>query len=153
MTVFSGQGLSKARRQEVEYAFRLFDKRRKGHLSFMELKQLLGAMGVPLNRHELSYLQMEEDVRGMFILEDVLAQCEAFYTDELIKERLLSSWKAHFDGRNTVSREELKELLCKQGQRLMIDPSEIDAFFNVYGDENNRQDVNVDKFIEMVLSE
>lgn len=148
-----GSRLSRARRQELEYAFRLFDTRRKGSLTYTELKNLLGAVGISISRRELRYLQMEEDIRGMFILEDVIALCQSFYTDEIIEDRLRRSLEALFPGQKSVKREDLKAILSKLGRRVMIDESEIDACMNVYGGDVSNDGVTIDKFIEMVLSE
>lgn len=150
---FPVQGLSKPRRLELEYAFRQFDTRRKGGLTFLELKRLLKSIGVSLNRSELNFLQMEEDIRGMFILEDLFALCEAFYTDEMIKERLMRSLEAHFPGKNSANREQLKSLLCKLGRSLKVGPSEIDAFLNLYGGDNSKTEISFNNFVQMVLSE
>lgn len=58
---------------------------------------------------------IEEDIRGMFILEDVIALCQSFYTDEIIEDRLRRSLEALFPGQKSVKREDLKAILSKLG--------------------------------------
>ncbi|ORM40193.1 Triosephosphate isomerase [Babesia sp. Xinjiang] len=154
----------KTERQELEYAFRLFDTRRKGSLSFSELKRLLSSIGINLSRRELSYLQMEEDIRGTFVLEDVLALGASFYSDTAIRERLVQAFDAHFPGQDAVSRNELEALLIKMGmicvwlssqcagRRLMVDPSEIEACLNVHLDGTSKRDISISSFIDMGLT-
>ncbi|EDO08318.2 hypothetical protein BBOV_III007570 [Babesia bovis T2Bo] len=149
----SGAPLSRARRQELEYAFRLFDTRRKGSLSYNELKRLLFAVGISLNRQELMYLQMEEDIRGSFILEDVLALGATLYSDTIIRDRLTQAFQAHFPGQQSVNRDILEPLLYKLGRQLKVDPGEIEACLNVQFGGSSQRDIPISAFIDMVLSE
>ncbi|GFE53375.1 histone H4 [Babesia ovis] len=139
----------KTERQELEYAFRLFDTRRKGSLTFNELKRLLCAVGINLSRRELSYLQMEEDIRGSFILEDVLALGASFYSDDVIRERLTRAFEAHFPGQKSVSRDDLEPLLYKLGRQLNVDPSEIEACLNLHCGGESVREISVSSFINI----
>ncbi|GBE58803.1 Pb-reticulocyte binding protein [Babesia ovata] len=139
----------KTERQELEYAFRLFDTRRKGSLTFLELKSLLTSIGISLTRNELSYLQMEEDIRGGFILEDLYALATSVYTDGVIRQRLAQSLEAHFPKQERVSRKDLEPLLYKLGRRLLVDPAEIETCLNVYCSGGNGDQISISNFIDM----
>ncbi|AFZ81517.1 hypothetical protein BEWA_009300 [Theileria equi strain WA] len=141
-----------SQREELCCVFRLFDRNREGKLSLTQFKQMLQAIGIYLTKQELEFLEYEGHIRGGFSLQDLYAIGEVFYNDTVIKEKVKQSLRSHFPGSTKISKETLERLLITLGAQLRVGRSEVQQFLKFYvGD--GREDMDFDRFIELVLSE
>ncbi|KAF5153277.1 EF hand family protein [Theileria parva strain Muguga] len=147
------ESLTRDRKNELKYAFRLYDKDGDGKLSFNTFKTLLKSIGIHLTKGELEFLKYEEGVRGGFSLENLYALGESFYTNSVIKEKVMESLKEHFNNSTHLDKYELKKLLIKLGKQVRASEREIESFFKFYINDQVSKDLTIERFVDEALME
>uniref|UniRef100_A0A3B0N689 EF hand/EF-hand domain containing protein, putative n=1 Tax=Theileria annulata TaxID=5874 RepID=A0A3B0N689_THEAN len=138
----------KTEKNELKYAFRLYDKDCDGKLSFNTFKTLIKSIGIHLTKGELEFLEYEESVRGGFTLENLYALGESFYTNSVIKEKVVESLKEHFNNSTYLDKFELKKVLIKLGNHLRASEQEIESFFKFYINDEVSKNFTVERFVD-----
>ncbi|VWU49235.1 calmodulin-like protein [Hepatocystis sp. ex Piliocolobus tephrosceles] len=139
--------LSKERRDELEFIFNEFNKKKKG-LDGNTLLYILKSMGIFLNKSESAALLDECKQNGNLNLNNFYAIMQEFYYDENIGKMIFSSLKKHTtQNANGIALSKLKNILLTLGSGVMLTEEEVDTFFKMEFSANEKKEILFDDFI------
>eukprot|EP00388_Colpodella_angusta_P015503 GDKJ01038430.1.p1 GENE.GDKJ01038430.1~~GDKJ01038430.1.p1 ORF type:complete len:149 (+),score=27.60 GDKJ01038430.1:23-469(+) len=143
--------LSRARREELKLAFDTVDLNESGRLDYNQLVILLKSIGVVASKKDLDAVAQEFKHRGAFTFEDVLLIGSVTYTDETIKNDLISAFKVmDTDRSGFVSTKELKHVLQSLGLVIKLSDQELQTLMHD-ADPTNSGLCEYEKFIDSLI--